>query len=125
MPSSKAQRLAEFLRRLSDSSRARSFDEARKQVEDILNAVEDELTDIPFSWAASQSDGRMYPPRDDNEMASGHAGFRRFRTKSHNILYGTNGAIRIQSVPPPPVRWTAGVVMFDKAGLDGRPIQDL
>lgn len=125
MPPSKAQRLEAFLLRLSEAPAARSYEEARQQVEAILNAVEDELTDIPFNRDAPQSDGRMYPPLDDNEMKSGHSAVRRFRTRAHNLLYGANGAIRIQSVPPPPKSWTVGVVIFDKPGLDGRRIQDL
>lgn len=125
MPPSKAKRLEAFLLRLSQAPAARSCEEARQQVEAILNAVEDELTDIPFHLDASPSDGRMYPPLDDNEMRSGHPAVRRFRTRAHNLLYGTNGAIRIQSVPPPPENWAVGVVLFDKAGLGGRRIQDL
>ena len=125
MPPSKAQRLAEFFRRLSEAPAARSYEEARQQVETILNAVEDELTDIPFNLDASQSDGRMYPPLDDNEKKTGHSGFRRFRTRAQHLLYGTNGAIRIHCIPLPPDDWTAGIVIFDKAGLDGRRIQEL
>ena len=90
-----------------------------------MNAVEDERTDIPFNPAAWQSDGRMYPPRDDAEKPSGNGASRRFRTKWHNILYGANGAIRIQRAPTPPDEWTSGVVILDKAGRDGRRIQDL
>jgi hypothetical protein len=125
MPLSKPQRLREFLRRLSEAPPAQSYEEARQQVEAVLNAVEDDLTDIPFSLDASQSDGRMYPPLDDNEKKAGHPGFRRFRTKAHNLLYGTNGAVRIHGLPLPGEGWTAGVVILDKAGLDGRRIQDL
>jgi hypothetical protein len=125
MPSSKAQRLAEFLSRLSAAPPAQSYEEARPQVEAIMNAVEDELTDIPFHAAARQSDGRMYPPLDDSEKPSGNTGFRRFRTKWHNILYGTNGAIRIHRAPTLPDEWTSGVVILDKAGLDGKRLQDL
>ena len=111
--------------RLSEAPAARSYQEARQQVESILNAVEDELTDIPFNLDASQSDGRMYPPLDDNEKKAGHSGFRRFRTKAQNLLYGTNGAIRIHRLSPTTEDWIAGVVIFDKAGLDGRRIQEL
>ena len=125
MPPSKPQRLAEFLRRLSEAPAARSYQEARQQVEVILNAVEDELTDIPFNLVASQSDGRMYPPLDDSEKKAGHPGFRRFRTKAQNLLYGTNGAIRIHHLSLSPEDWAAGIVILDKAGLDGRRIHEL
>lgn len=57
----KQERLAEFLRRLMAAPAASSFDEAYRQLCDILNAVEDELTSIPFDPANWQTDGRMYP----------------------------------------------------------------
>jgi hypothetical protein len=43
----KAQRFAEFLQRLSAAPAASNFDEAYRQLCDILNAVEDEMTTIP------------------------------------------------------------------------------
>ena len=57
----KAERFAEFLRRLRAAPAASSFTEAFRQLGDILNAVEDELTSIPYDPANWQNDGRMYP----------------------------------------------------------------
>ena len=47
----KAGRVAEFLRRLGAAPAASSFTEAFRQLGDILNAVEDELTSIPYDPA--------------------------------------------------------------------------
>ena len=66
MDATRAERLAEFLRRLSAAPAASSFDEAYRQLGDILNAVEDEMTSIPFDPANWQNDGRMYPPQMDS-----------------------------------------------------------
>ena len=44
----KAERFAEFLKRLGVAPAAADSDEAHRQLGDILNAVEDEMTSIPF-----------------------------------------------------------------------------
>ena len=62
----KAERFREFLRRLEIAALASTFDEAYQQLSDVLNAVEDEMTSIPFGPANWQNDGRMYPPQLDN-----------------------------------------------------------
>ncbi len=122
---SKKERFAKFVRRLQAAAAARTFDEARLQLADILNAVEDELTDIPPHPEAWQSDGRMYPPHDDFEKLSPHPAWRRFRSLAHTTLIGANGSIRILEVPRPPKDWTTGPVVLDKPGADGRWLHDL
>lgn len=47
----RAERLAEFLRRLAAAPAAADAGEASRQIGDILNAVEDEMTSIPFDPA--------------------------------------------------------------------------
>ena len=126
MPPPKRERLAEFMRRLLAAPAAQTYEEARRQLTDILNAVEDEMTDIPFHPSASQSDGRIYPPHDDFERDAGHPGLRRFRSVAHSTVFGSNGSIRIVAVPSRPSQgWTEGTVVLDKPGLDGRRIEDL
>ena len=44
---SRAERLEEFFRRLSAAPLASDHDEAMRQVTEILNGVEDEMTSIP------------------------------------------------------------------------------
>jgi hypothetical protein len=111
----KSERFAEFLRRLGFAPAAATFDEAHQQLVDILNAVEDELTSIPFDPSNWQTDGRMYPPQMDSlRVVPGRADVKRFRSKSHNTLVSDNGAIEIQTV--------SGKAVFSKPGADGRGI---
>ena len=48
MPPSKPERIAAFLQRLVAAAPAASHDEALALVRNTLNAVEDELTSIPY-----------------------------------------------------------------------------
>jgi hypothetical protein len=108
----KAERFAEFLRRLEIAPAASTFDEAFGQLCDILNAVENELTSIPFDPANWQNDGRMYPPQLDNlRRATGAGDVRRFRSRAHNTLIGDNGAFELQGL--------SGQAIFSKPGADG------
>ena len=59
----KRERIEVFLGRLDAAPVASDADEAYRQVCDILNAVEDELTSIPFDPTQWMTDGRMYPPQ--------------------------------------------------------------
>jgi len=108
----KAERFAEFLRRLVAAPAAANLDEASRQLGDILNAVEDEMTSIPFDPANWQNDGRMYPPQFDSRRAvRGRSDVSRFRSRSHNTFVGDNGAIQIRDL--------SGRVVLTKAGADG------
>jgi hypothetical protein len=111
----RAERLAEFLRRLAAAPVAADLDEAFRQLSDILNAVEDEMTSIPFDPANWQNDGRMYPPQPDSgRPIPGRGDVKRFRTRGHNILIGDNGAIEIRALSGRPV--------LSNPGADGRTI---
>jgi hypothetical protein len=115
MGATKTERFAEFLRRLAAAPAASSFDEAHRQLSDILNAVEDAMTSIPFDPANWQNDGRMYPPQLDSLRAvAGRSDVKRFRSRSHNTLIGINGAIEIRDL--------SGRTIFSKPGADGQTI---
>ena len=113
----KAERLAEFLRRLRNLPTAGDAAEAREQIERTLNAVEDELTSIPFDPSQWQSDGRLYPPQDDNMIATDNAFVVCFRSVRHRTYIGVNGSIEIKE--------GTGSLVFSKSGADGRSISDL
>ncbi len=111
----KAQRFAEFLRRLDALAPSSTFDEAYQQMSDVLNAVEDELTSIPFNPASWQNDGRMYPPQLDNLRAvAGRGDVKEFRSRGHKTLIGDNGAVEIRDL--------SGRSVFAKPGADGRTV---
>lgn len=113
----KEQRLREFIRRLRIAPPAASFDEARRLLEQTLNAVEDEMSGVSFDPAKWQSDGRMYPPQDDSERSvPGYPSVRRYRSRRHNTFIGTNGAVEIRTVDDE--------ILLKKAGADGRFLWD-
>lgn len=112
---SKAERFQEFLNRLEKSTPAISHDEAFQLLSDTLNQVEDELTNIPFQPEHWQTDGRMYPPEEENaRQVEGRSDVIRYRHKAHNTFIRDNGAIEIQDVD--------GKVLLEKCGLDGRAV---
>jgi hypothetical protein len=62
----KSVRFEEFLARLRSGPAAATGDEAKRFIDETLNGVEDELTDIPFNPSNWRTDGRMYPVQEDN-----------------------------------------------------------
>lgn len=103
-----------FLRRLGMAPSCSSVDEALTQIGAILNAVENEFTSIPFNPAAWESDGRLYPPQEDQRRdVEGYPAIRRYRSKQHNSWIAENGAIKIMQ---------GSTLCLEKPGLDGKTI---
>lgn len=93
-----AERLEEFVRRLRNATAVSTFDEARSLIAATLNAVEDEMTSIPYDPSAWQTDGRMYPPLDDaKRVVPNHLDVLRFRSRAHNTFIRSNGAFEIRT----------------------------
>lgn len=114
---SKAVRFEEFLRRLGAAPPACDFNEAYRQLCEILNAVEDEMTDIRFDPENWQNDGRMYPPQFDNvRLVPGRDDVRQLRSRGHRTLIADNGAIEIRDL--------SGQTVFARPGSDGRSVQE-
>jgi hypothetical protein len=118
-PASKAERLSEFFQRLRLAPTCGDWTAARKQLEEIMNAVEDERSGIPFNSdaAAAPPDGRMYPPHDKYLRDSGSPYVQLFGHVRHRTAFGVNGAIKITL--------SDGAVAVDKPGSDGRTVDDL
>lgn len=91
----KADRLAEFQKRLSEAPAAANHDDALQLIADVLNTVEDELSGVPFDPARSHVDGRLYPPSTEFEVASDVVGSRCYRQRGHKTYISPSGAIRI------------------------------
>jgi hypothetical protein len=80
----------------------------------VLNAVEDELSGVPYNQAMSRVDGRLYPPSQDFEIESDVAAARCYRQRGHKTYIGPSGAIRICRMD--------GRVLTTKAAADGKEI---
>jgi hypothetical protein len=115
---SKKQRLRTFLERLNAAPASDSAEGALMLLSGILNDVEDEFSGISSNPLLWKTDGRMYPPNEDNRRGvEGHPSLRRYRSAAHNTYIGGNGSIRIEIVE-------GGRVLLDKPGADGRKTHD-
>jgi hypothetical protein len=115
---SKSERFSVFLERLKMAPLVATENEAYLQLYDTLNAVEDELTPIPYDLENSLTDGRMYPPFEDNKHSvAGHVRVQRYRSRGHNTFIGANGSIEIQLAQD-------GACLLSKHGQDGRGVWD-
>jgi hypothetical protein len=106
---SKQERFRIFLERLEAASAAGSADEALVLIHNILNAVEDEFSGVPYDPLRWETNGRMYPPQEDNlRSVPNRPSLRRYRHVNHNTFVGENGSIRIETIQDE--------VLLDKAG---------
>ena len=96
----------------------RSAEDALDLLAKILNAVEDELSGVPFRPENWMSDGRLYPPQADARVrCPERPSLRKYRNKGHYNFIGRNGSIRIETL--------AGRVLLNKPGQDGRTTHEL
>jgi hypothetical protein len=65
---SKAKRLRIFLERMGAAPAAGSAEEALTLLTGVLNAVEDEFSDVPYNLQLWKTDGRLHPPQEDNTL---------------------------------------------------------
>jgi hypothetical protein len=104
-------RLEEYFNRLGKAERANSAEEGLKQVQEILNQVEDELSGIPKQSPPpppNMPDGRMYPPLEDF-ITRNPDGSISARSRGHNINISSDGSITITNR-------TSGNIEFSKPG---------
>ncbi len=114
-PVDKKVRLRAFLTRLSNAAPANSESTGLDLIAAILNQVEDELTDIAYNPDTWSDDGRMYPPQQDSRRTHS-ATIARYRSRGHNTLIASNGAIRIETMNQQ--------VLLDKPGSNGKKVSD-
>lgn len=114
----KSERFQLFIKELDTAQPAESDDEAFETLENTLNTVENEFSNVPYSPSEWMSDGRMYPPQIDNKMVTDNPEVNRYRSKQHNTYIGTNGSIKI-------VEMKGNKIIIDKAGKDQRKVDEL
>lgn len=113
----KEERFAEFLRRLTISPPASTAEDALELLSRTLCEVEDELTEIPYQPERWQTDGRMYPPQEDQAReVVGREDLVRYRSRGHSTYIRSNGAIEIRD-------HLTGQVVFNKHGVDGAGVE--
>lgn len=113
----KDERFAEFLRRLTMSPPASTAEGALQLLSQTLREVEDELTDIPYQPDSWQTDGRMYPPQEDQARdVPGREDVIRYRNRGHNTFIRNNGAIEIRV-------YATDQIVFSKLGANGAGVE--
>jgi hypothetical protein len=113
---SRGERLREFLRRLGAAPAFPCAESAFEGVRTTLNAVENELSGIPYDPCHPRGDGRLYPAkRSWRSRVPGRPDLRRYRFKAHRLYIGASGAILIE-------HRDLGVA-FRKAGQDGSHVE--
>jgi hypothetical protein len=119
MEVSKQERLQEIYRRLAQAPAAGTFTEMRRQLDDVLNEVEDQLSGVPFDPRRWATDGRLYPVQDDSVYdVDGQPRVMLLRARRSEIYIGDNGAIEIRDA-------SSGGVEFNKPGADGHGVWEL
>jgi hypothetical protein len=115
----KQDRLQEVYRRLAQAPAAGTFTEMRRQLDAVLNSVEDQMSGVPYDPRCWVTDGRLYPVQDDNVYdVDGHPRVMLLRARRNEIYIGDNGAIEIRDA-------ASGGVEFNKPGEDGYGVWEL
>jgi len=124
-PLPKHARLAEFLHRLEQALPAADFASARSLLDQTLNAVEDELSGVPFHPESWRTDGRMYPVQDGNDRSvPGHPNIRRLVSVGHVTYVAENGAFEIRAKDGTVEGNRVGMLVFAKPGENGKGVWD-
>lgn len=98
----KAERLAEILRRLKLAEPVRNAEEAFRLLTHTIDAVEDELSGAPYNPDSWVDDGRIYAPQPDSARpVDGRSDLTRYRSRKHNTFIGGDGSIEIWEIGGP------------------------
>lgn len=116
-----AERVEVFLKRLQDAEPAVSGAKAFDLLASTLNAVEDTFSGVAYDPDKHLTDGRLYPPQDDNRReVPGRKVVVRYRSRGHNTWIAENGAIRIEKIAK---GTEPAVCCLDKPGADGKTVE--
>lgn len=117
MPLSKSERIKLVFARLEAAPACSSADEMFEQLSAVMNAVEDEFAQVPFSPSTWMTDGRLYPPQPDQRLADPSPGVRRYRSVGHWTDISEDGALRIS-------RRSDGAIELTKASATNTEVPD-
>ncbi|MNE67148.1 hypothetical protein D3C80_1627410 [compost metagenome] len=106
MPISRQERIALIFERLSAASPCSTAEEMFDVLSTIMNDVEDAHSGVPADPSNWRTDGRLYPPQEDERQADPVPGVRRYRSKGHWTDISEDGALRIMRRPDGPVELT-------------------
>jgi hypothetical protein len=111
----KQERFTLFVERLAAAEAVGTHDEAFELIRETLDGVEDEFSGVASNPPAFQTDGRMYPPQTDSARSvPNQLGTTRYRSRAHNTIIGSNGAIRIETIGP------KRTIVLEKLGANGK-----
>jgi len=112
----KAERVAELIRRLEVSPAVGNAEDALRLVTTVLEEIEDQHSGVPNDPSSPMADERIWPPITKYHFAiEGRPDLDGYRQKGHETILGANGAIFIRT------RKNAKVIL-NKAGQDGRKV---
>jgi hypothetical protein len=111
----RSQRFKLFLKLLMSEAASATMGEAKASLARTMNRIEDERSGAVYDPDKWESDGRMYPPKDDRLQKGSNEDVAIYHSRGHRISFGRNGAIRIE------VRsgHDKGAIVLDKCGQDG------
>ncbi len=114
------ERLQIFYGRLAAAPVVSTAEEALIQINETLDAVEDEFSGLPYDPGSWKTNRRLYGPDPAFEREiQGWPNVRKFRQTEHSTFIGANGSFEIQWDRPSP---RAGEVVFSKKGSDGKGV---
>ncbi|MGB0680664.1 MAG: hypothetical protein ACPGUV_13485 [Polyangiales bacterium] len=93
-----------------------THDMARRQIEIVLNFIEDAHSGVPYAPEHWRSDGRMYSAMDDCAApVDGHPGVTAYRHRRQETFIAAHGAIEIRDV-------SNGAILCRKSGKNGKGV---
>jgi hypothetical protein len=118
----KRERIAVFLEIARCVPPVATQDQAKRLVDEILTAVEDEFSGVPNRPDDGLADGRMYPAHEKFRRPSENPKMSIYAHLGHISIFGINGSFRIVAKGKGQF---PEQILLDREGDDGRKIDDL
>lgn len=115
------QRLSLIIAIAQDLPSANDNIEAKRNLDTIINFIEDEFSGVAYDPNNWDRDGRLYPAQEDYRRKTSHPSIYTYRHVAHESHFGTNGAILIEITNGP----QKGQVLLDCPGRDNLTVGNL